>query len=76
YGFTNAWYEEIDIYDYDFNNPNYQNGTGHFTQVVWKDTKMIGCATAESNGRVYLACEYYPPGNVVDYFIINVLPPL
>ena len=46
---------------------------GHYTQMVWKNTKEVGCATATSNGRtsggqsgltVYLVCRYSPPGNM------------
>lgn len=46
---------------------------GHYTQMVWKNTKEVGCATATSNGKasngdsglaVYLVCRYSPPGNM------------
>jgi pathogenesis-related protein 1 len=30
--------------DYDEKNPVFQKGTGHYTQVVWKATKQLGCA--------------------------------
>jgi len=39
---------------------------GHYTQVVWKDTKEVGCgmATASANRpNDYLVCQYAPPGN-------------
>jgi pathogenesis-related protein 1 len=48
---------------------------GHYTQMVWKDTKDVGCATASASGSVsakygggaghvvYLVCRYSPPGN-------------
>jgi pathogenesis-related protein 1 len=45
----------------------------HYTQMVWKNTKEVGCATATSNGktsggqsgvRVYLVCRYSPQGNM------------
>jgi pathogenesis-related protein 1 len=32
---------------------------GHFTQVIWKTSKELGCGTA--NGVV--TCQYSPPGN-------------
>lgn len=44
-------------------------GTGHFTQVVWKDSNRIGCAEVpvqwESDSKIW-ACNYAPGGNVVD----------
>jgi hypothetical protein len=47
------------------NNPNRVNG--HFTQVVWKATKSLGCAknTCSLGGQsgTLWACEYDPPGN-------------
>jgi len=44
---------------------------GHFTQMVWKNTKKMGCGVAQCSipgwgGAVgpYYVCEYDPPGNV------------
>jgi pathogenesis-related protein 1 len=38
--------------------------TGHYTQMVWRDTKDVGCATASSShGWDYLVCRYSPLGN-------------
>lgn len=55
---VDAWYDEIKLYD--FNNPGYTKGTGHFTQVVWKLTKRLGCAKIMCNNewRQYTICEY------------------
>lgn len=36
---------------------------GHYTQIVWADTREVGCATARANGWDYLVCQYNPPGN-------------
>ena len=37
---------------------------GHYTQIVWKDTKEVGVASAISkNGKVYVVARYYPAGN-------------
>ena len=38
---------------------------GHYTQVVWRDTKQVGCAVANSGDRQVWVCEYWPPGNYV-----------
>lgn len=60
---------------YDFNKPGYSSATGHFTQIVWKGTGKIGCASAScADGTIftgyranstYVVCEYQAPGNVV-----------
>ena len=36
---------------------------GHWTQVVWKDTKSMSCAQVVSGGPIY--CHYLPAGNFV-----------
>jgi uncharacterized protein YkwD len=37
--------------------------TGHYTQVVWKDTTQVGCGLASDANQDYLVCRYSPPGN-------------
>jgi uncharacterized protein YkwD len=61
----NAWYNEIDLYDYQ--NPGFTEETGHFTQLIWDDTVELGCAIVLCNNawRQYTICEYYPAGNIV-----------
>ncbi|KAG0237577.1 hypothetical protein BGW41_008377 [Actinomortierella wolfii] len=73
-----AWYDEEKKYNY--NNPGFSGATGHFTQVVWKATKSVGCAKKfcpGSNWTIYI-CNYSPAGNIVgnngEYFRKNVLP--
>jgi hypothetical protein len=41
--------------------------TGHYTQMVWRDTKEVGCATAKGSGLPFsvLVCRYSPPGNYI-----------
>ena len=38
------WYSDIEYYDY--NGDKIEEKTSHFTQMVWKNTKQIGCAVA------------------------------
>ncbi|XP_044715225.1 cysteine-rich secretory protein family domain-containing protein [Hirsutella rhossiliensis] len=56
---------------------------GHFTQVVWKDTTKVGCATVKcAAGTVssfdswYTVCNYNPQGNFGDQYGSNVLKPV
>jgi pathogenesis-related protein 1 len=39
---------------------------GHYTQVVWKDSKDVGCAMAVCGNKAQIwVCNYFPAGNVV-----------
>jgi len=41
---------------------------GHFTQVMWKTTTLVGCAMAEaSDSTPYYCCQYIRPGNCNGY---------
>ena len=41
--------------------------TGHYTQVVWRDTKQVGCGIATGSNTDYLVCRYSPGGNVIGH---------
>ena len=36
---------------------------GHFTQVIWRGTRYVGCATASKSGCFIQVCRYIAPGN-------------
>ena len=37
----------------------------HYSQIVWRSTRRMGCAIAFNARNEYLACRYLPAGNVV-----------
>jgi len=69
-----SWTDESK--DYDPNNPS----SSHFTQVVWKNSKQVGCALQLCDGifepkfgkAKFVVCEYDPPGNFNNDFARNV----
>ncbi len=72
---TDSWYSEIKYYD--FNQGGFSMQTGHFTQLVWKDTKKVGAGLAYNGDRTkaYVVAQYAPPGNYEGEYEENVLPP-
>ena len=69
---TDLWYNEIQYYD--FNNPGFGSNTGHFTQVVWKNTQQMGCGMGCKSNYCKITCNYYPAGNYLGQFDTNVFP--
>ncbi|WP_394727607.1 CAP family protein [Altererythrobacter sp. GH1-8] len=37
---------------------------GHYTQVVWHETREVGCAVARNQRDDFLVCRYWPAGNI------------
>ncbi|KAI1822875.1 PR-1-like protein [Xylaria intraflava] len=72
-GYPNAaasiegWGNEGANYDYD--HPDFSESTGHFTQLVWKDTTDVGCGQALcGTNSWFFVCEYWPRGNILGHF--------
>lgn len=65
-----AWVQERALYDRSTNSCRGGGGAcGHYTQVVWRGTKAVGCAMApcaRAGARfTFAVCSYSPPGNYV-----------
>ena len=67
-----GWYDEVNMYD--FANPGYQPGTGHFTQIVWRDTTGVCMrhALSADRKRVVVVARYSPRGNWEEQFADQV----
>lgn len=61
-----AWVAEQPQYNYWSNSCN-GGMCGHYTQIVWRQSRRVGCASVECyNGRgTFITCNYDPPGNYV-----------
>ncbi|PNH12923.1 Protein PRY1 [Tetrabaena socialis] len=74
-----------ELCNYDFNNPGFGMNTGHWTQVVWRNTRQLGCGYrvcpngVDGSGSTtlgVLVCQYSPSGNYpgAQTFRDNVFP--
>lgn len=59
---VDAWASEATNYDYRTN--TCRGRCGHYTQIIWRDTKTVGCAVARGHTREVWVCEYEPHGNI------------
>lgn len=65
-GAVEGWAAEAQ--DYDLQQDTCRRGAmcGHYTQVVWRTTREVGCATSTCprlRYRTSLVCNYFPAGN-------------
>ncbi|KLJ09977.1 hypothetical protein EMPG_14611 [Blastomyces silverae] len=73
-----AWGDERALFDFD--RPRFTHETGHFSQLVWKGTRTVGCARFYCGGYAdrrddddddddaygwYVVCQYFPVGNII-----------
>jgi hypothetical protein len=66
------WYEEVK--DYKFPDGGFSMQTGHFTQVVWRGTRQVGCGKSQCKGMDIWVCNYDPAGNWDGQYRDNVKP--
>ena len=71
-----AWASEAPDYDYASNTCNAppDRTCGHYTQIVWRSSTLVGCAYARCTQNSpfsgfptwdFWVCDYSPPGNWV-----------
>ncbi len=60
-----AWEREKWVYDGRAVDESNVHAFGHYTQLIWRNTRRIGCAKVECAGNVIVVCNYDPPGNVL-----------
>ena len=68
-----AWYDENTLYNYNLN--QFQFEAGHFTALVWKNTKLYGIGFIKKNSKSIVCMNTFPPGNVDGAYLKNVLRP-
>ena len=60
-GVVRDWASEAVDYDYKAN--TCRRVCGHYTQLVWRGTREVGCGVAQDIKRQVWVCNYNPPGN-------------
>ncbi len=68
YGVADAvamWESERSAYDGRTIDESNVHACGHYTQLVWRATRRMGCAKVVCAGNVIVVCNYDPPGNVL-----------
>ncbi len=63
YSVVSAWASEAANYQYATNSCS--GVCGHYTQVMWRDTKQVGCGVAHDQQREIWVCNYAPFGNII-----------
>lgn len=67
-----AWAREASLYRHgrfpDISRTGDWADTGHYSQMVWRDTREVGCALAGNGADEYLVCRYAPAGNIEGEF--------
>ena len=59
------WASERFYYDYQTNICRNGKGCRHYTQLIWADTREVGCARALCSEREEIwVCNYRPAGNI------------
>jgi len=65
-GAVNNWASEAAYYDYATNTCAGGHLCGHYTQMVWSTTILVGCGISSCPGLIFpnsIVCDYAPGGN-------------
>ncbi|MFD9705490.1 CAP family protein [Lentzea sp. NPDC059081] len=73
-----SWYGESRGYDYgrEMTPSTVDMSVLHFTAMVWKSSDRVGVGLAQGNNGNYVVVNFAQRGNVLNQFVVNVLPPV
>ncbi len=62
-----SWVEQSVDYDYSSNSCGPNRDCENYTQVVWRDSRVVGCGAASCGNKDQIwVCNYDPPGNFLN----------
>jgi uncharacterized protein YkwD len=61
------WASEKNLYTWSatYSMADFNAGSGHYTQLVWRKSIQIGCGSATCGRNVVISCRFSPPGNYI-----------
>jgi hypothetical protein len=68
---VDRFYSEMDVYDPSKPEADIAD-TGHYTQLVWASSKLVGFGMATAWGKTFIVLRFDPPGNMIGSFGQNV----
>jgi hypothetical protein len=62
---VDMWASEKDLYTWSatYTMADFNAGSGHYTQLVWRKSTQVGCGSATCGRNVVISCRFSPPGN-------------
>jgi len=63
-----SWYDEIHDYSFETCKTKTGKAIGHFTQVVWNETKKVGIGMVTSGNTTFVVAQYKPAGNFIGQY--------
>ncbi|KAE8605415.1 hypothetical protein XENTR_v10015124 [Xenopus tropicalis] len=62
-----AWFDENESFEYGVGPKSPDQVVGHYTQVMWYNSYMVGCSVSycpKSQYKYFYVCQYCPAGNI------------
>jgi pathogenesis-related protein 1 len=61
---SKSWYEEKSNYSYERVGESRQKDVGHYTQMIWRNTREVGVGIGYcKSGGIIIVASYFPAGN-------------